>query len=518
MIQAADTAAFRSLAAGLLGLNFGDDKLEFLKDVLRSRMEEGGHDSGAAYLSSLEGPSSSRDELGRLAEALTVTETFFFRSVDQFHALTELALPARIQARSGSRSLRILSAGCASGEEPYTLAMLLLESFPQLAAWDIQIRAADVNPAMLAKAQKGLYSSWSLRETPAAMREKYFSAEGRDFRVREDIRGMVRFEARNFAEANSDLWEPGAYDIIFCRNMIMYFTQGQAVATVERIEKALAPEGYLFLGYAETLRGLSQKFHLCHSHATFYYQRLEAGQSAATQPGWELRTASPGPDLAALWQPGDSWVEAIQRASEKIAGLAERAGGDSPGPSPAAAVLPGAEPPAPAVLHPAWSLDLAMDLLRAERFSEAMDALQRLPPASVSDADVMLLRAVLLINLGKLIDAESACRSLLKADELNAGAHYILALCREYAGDLAAAEEQDKTAIYLDASFAMPWLHLGLLARRSGKAGEARRQLQQALALLSREDSSRVLLFGGGFAREGLAELCRNGLKSLEAA
>jgi chemotaxis protein methyltransferase CheR len=264
--------------------------------------------------------------------------------------------------------------------------------------------------------------------------------------------------------------------------------------------RALVPGGFLFLGHAETLRGLSQDFHLCHTHDTFYYQRPEPG-SAAIQPAAAL-VPSPAAWTPAAWDDGSSWVQAIQRASDRIAGLAERRQEPPLGPSAGAP-------------HGPSDLDRALELTRHERYSEALEAL---PEAQSTGVDAQLLRAVLLLNLGRLELAQAACARLLASDELNAGAHYVMALCREHAGDLDAAAQEDRTAVYLDAGFAMPWLHLGLLERRRGRMDQARRHLEQALSLLAREDSSRVLLFGGGFGREGLAQLCRSGLASKEAS
>ncbi len=124
------------------------------------------------------------------------------------------------------------------------------------------------------------------------------------------------------------------------------------------------------------------------------------------------------------------------------------------------------------------------------------------------------LLAALLTNRGDLVEAEKVCLRLLQLDELNAGAHYLIALCREHAGDHAGAMEHDQTAVYLDQEFAMPHLHLGLVAKRSGNVETARRELGQALALLVREDASRVLLFGGGFSREALSEFCQAELRA----
>jgi chemotaxis protein methyltransferase CheR len=157
-------------------------------------------------------------------------------------------------------------------------------------------------------------------------------------------------------------------------------------------------------------------------------------------------------------------------------------------------------------------LGFALELLRKERFAEALAIVDRLPPASGRDPDVLLLRAVLLTHDGQLAKAEEACRSLLEVDELSAGAHYLLALCREGAGDCAAAAHHDQVATYLDPGFAMPRLHLGLLARRTAQHTLARQELGQALVLLQREEASRVLLFGGGFGRDALVTLCRTEL------
>lgn len=148
-------------------------------------------------------------------------------------------------------------------------------------------------------------------------------------------------------------------------------------------------------------------------------------------------------------------------------------------------------------------------MLRRERFADAMDLLGSLPAGSEDDPDAQLLRAVLLTNSGRLREAEQACAAILAADELNSGAHYLMALCREHAGDCDAADEHDRMATYLDAGFAMPRLHLGLLARRRGDLDRARLELTHALDLLAREDGSRILLFGGGFSREALLGLCR---------
>jgi chemotaxis protein methyltransferase CheR len=193
----------------------------------------------------------------------------------------------------------------------------------------------------------------------------------------------------------------------------------------------------------------------------------------------------------------ESWIDAIHRASERVAALAGSRHSERVRPRQTRAAA-----------KPAWDLTLALELLQHERFAEALALIDGLPAASGRDVDVLLLRAVLLTHSGQFVTAEAACRRLLEVDELNAGAHYLLALCQEGAGDVPAATYHDQIAAYLDPGFAMPRLHLGLLARRAQQPAVARRELGQAMVLLQREDASRVLMFGGGFGREALVSLC----------
>jgi chemotaxis protein methyltransferase CheR len=495
-IRPQDIEAFRSGLARRLGLHFDESKSAQLGEVLQQRLRETALAS-SSYLASLE-RGGAGDEISALARALTVGETYFFRNLDQFRALAQAVWPERMRVQAQRKSLRMLSAGCASGEEAFSMAILARESLDP--SWEVSIRAIDVNPAALAKAARGRFTSWALREAPAAVISRWFREDGRELVLDEGVRAQVRFEARNLAADDPDIWLPSSYDVVFCRNVLMYFTPQAAQAVVARIARALAPGGYLFLGHAETLRGLSQQFHLCHTHDTFYYQLK---QGASDQP---LPPLAPTP-FAAGPPPGsdDGWVDAIRRAAERIQALST-----GPSQTPAPTPAPNAEPPRP----PPLDLARALELLQKERFNEALEVVRAFPELAPPDRDVMLLHAVLLSHNAELGQAEALCQKLLELDELNAGAHYVLALCREGAGDLKAALEHDQVATYLAPGFAMPRLHLGLLARRAGDWETARRELGQALVLLEREDASRILLFGGGFQRSALLALCRAELQA----
>ncbi|WP_158922718.1 protein-glutamate O-methyltransferase CheR [Acidisphaera sp. S103] len=486
---------FRTTIAVRIGLRFDDGKLGFLGNVLRRRLSDLGQTSDA-YLDALEQRPSAA-EISTLAGELTVCETYFFRNGEQFRALAEVALPERMRARRTPGELRLLSAGCASGEEAYSLAIVARETITD-PAWDIRVRAIDINPIALAKAAAARYSPWALRDTPLSQQQKWFRPDGRDMRLDETVRRSVRIEAGNLVRDDPGLWQPASYDVIFCRNVLMYFAPEQMRLAIARIARSLAPGGFLFLGHAETLHGVSDAFYLHHTHSTFYYQLREGGRSVSppAMSGFEIAAEPPRAPIAAL---GETWFETIRSATERVAALVP--------PEPVETI------PRPGV---AWDPAPVLDLLRRERFADALDTLRGRPPASVDDRDTLLLEAALLAHSGQLPAAEVACRRLIAIDAANAGAHYVLALCREHAGDLDGAGESDRTAVWLDPAFAMPRLHLGLLARRAGDPKAALRELKHALILLKREETSRILLFGGGFNREALVALCNSARQECE--
>ena len=484
IVTTSQVERFRTLVAGVFGFQLDESSSSVLGELLRERATA----AGRGVDMYLHGGIDAR-ERGVLARRLTVTETYFFRGSDQLRVVTDILHErARRAALTSVRdTLRMLSAGCASGEEPYSLAMLAREH-PNLA---VTIRAVDVNPAMLERARRGLYSSWALRETSRDLRARWFRPEGNAFRLAQDVRGAVTFEERNLIDEDRLFWSDGAFDVVFCRNVLMYLSPAVARGVVGRIARSLAPGGLLFLGHAETLRGLSHDFHLRQAHGTFYYERRGL---PATDAGDALAAREPVPALG--------WVESIRRSTDRISSLEGKAASIA-----SAATSPSSSPAGPAM--PRWDLGPALELLGRERYDEARAALGALPLDASHDPDVLLLRAILLTHGGDMTEALEACEALLLVDEMSAGAHYLMGLCREADGAPEEAAVHHRLATHLDRSFALARLRLGRLVRRAGDHAEARALLEQALALLDREDGARIILFGGGFRREALTALCR---------
>jgi chemotaxis protein methyltransferase CheR len=503
MIQSQDYQLidrFRDAIALRLGLQFDDGKRDFLAEVLTAQTGLLPA-SDAAYVARLRAGQATPAETAALAADLTVGETYFYRHPDQFRSL---AAALQDWPPSGRRRFHVLSAGCASGEEAYSLAILLRESLSELSGWDLRVVGIDLNPAALAKAERGRYTAWSLRGLSEDLRHRYFRPAGKEYLLDPYVLSTVTFEQRNLLDDDPDFWRPVAYDAVFCRNVLMYLTPEASRAVVARLTRSLAPGGFLFLGPAETLRGLSNGYHLRHTHDTFYYQRRADGEAGSALSAEQMGASGAVDAFLPALAGDDSWVTAISQASERIARLSRglrlplpldrrhespRGGGASAGVSSA--------PP---------DTSTALEMVRQERYGDALVALGA--TRGGRDVDAQLLRAVVLTNSGRVAEAEPLCHDILAGDELNAEARYLLALCREHAGAYPEAAEQDRTAIYLDPQFAMPHLHLGLLGKRTGDREGAQRAFRHALTLFPGEDAGRVLLFGGGFSRDMLVRLC----------
>ena len=444
---------FRALLAGRLGWSFADNDLGQLDQVMRRRAATLGL-SHAGYLSRA---ATDEPELLALAEDLAITETYFFRHAEQLRALAEEALPDRLAARSAQRVLRMLSVGCSSGDEAYTLAILAREAQPD-PEWIIAVLGVDANSAMLRRAVDGYYSAWSLRETPDALRERWFRPQPGGYEVVPELRREVGFRRYNVADDDERLWQPRQYDVILCRNLLMYLTMPAAELLVRRMTRALVPGGYLFLGHTDSLGSRPEGLQPRQGHGAFYYRRPDTATAVTGS------TPAPGPRSSA--------------------------------PSP---------PPVP----PDGLETRVLGLLVAERFAEALAVIEAgLPPGP--PPRFLVLHGVLLAQAGRLADAEIVCRRLLDLDGLSADGHHLLGVCLEGGASVDVAIGHYRLAAHLDPGFAMPRLRLGQLARRRGE--DATADLDRALWLMPRESDERITLFGGGFGRVALTALCRGQL------
>jgi len=203
---------------------------------------------------------AGRDEalLVEVTEAMTTNESFFFRDQKPFEQFTGMVLPHLLESRKNQRSIRIWSAACSSGQEPYTLAMLLKENAAKLEGWKVDIVATDLSNQILDKARAGLYSQFEVqRGLPITLLVKYFKQTGERWQIDEGIRKMVKFQKFNLLD---DMKPLGRFDVVFCRNVLIYFDPPTKSKILANVAEQMPADGFLYLGGAETVLGTTDRF------------------------------------------------------------------------------------------------------------------------------------------------------------------------------------------------------------------------------------------------------------------
>lgn len=255
------------------GLNFAEESKYLLEKRLNKRLQHHTLKSFKDYYYLLRYSPQKDQELTEAIDLLTTNETYFFREDFQLRTFIDEILPelrAR-KERTNDRRLRIWSAGCSSGEEPYTLAMLL-HDHPEVADWQIEIVGTDISQRVLQMARKGIYSSSSFRSTDPTYKRRFFSEVDGKFKIDDRIKRMVTVSHLNLLDT-SRVAMLGMMDVVFCRNVIIYFDQLAKKRVVDSFYQRLRPEGFLLLGHSESLMNLSTSFLLRHFKDDMVYQR-----------------------------------------------------------------------------------------------------------------------------------------------------------------------------------------------------------------------------------------------------
>ncbi len=242
------------------GILFRDDMRYIVQRRLEPRLRELGLTDYSAYHRYLRFDPGRKAELESAVEALTTNETYFFREQNQLTAFSEEILPMLARDRAGIRRLRIWSAGCSSGEEPYTLSMLIRES-SLFRDWDVEIFGTDISRRVLARARAGVYSASALRSTSKALIDKNFVAEGHRFRVRDEVRTVVNFGHLNLLDGEM-LALVSRFDVIFCRNVMIYFDAEARKRVLRSFYDKLLEGGFLLLGHSESLINVTADFEI----------------------------------------------------------------------------------------------------------------------------------------------------------------------------------------------------------------------------------------------------------------
>ncbi len=473
------------------GLLIEDRRIPDLEQAIATRMVSLGVFSFEEYYQLLSESSSHENELDQLIVSLTVGETHFFRTPAQFDALRTCILPDLIRRKESSqKKLRIFSAGCATGEEPYSIVMLIRETFPELENWEIEVIACDINREFLDQARVSLYSERKLKLVSPEIRQRYFTPRGKLFELCDGIKKQVKFFQFNLTDPDYQrLKSDGHFDVIFCRNVLIYFNEGAVQHVVRKLSEILSEAGYLILGYSETIYQISKEFRSIHTEDTFFYQKLPS----ETRPWREIKVSLPQKRPLAR----DEWLRII--GSEPYTGPRL----DLPRPD---LTLPEPAPDRGNGEEKLW--EEGMRLFGQEAFEKAHEVFERMLSRNPDSARGHLGMGFILGNRGEDNDARSTCNRVRELDALMPEVYLLQALLDEKNADLKEAVKNYHRVLWLDPEYIIAYFNLGNLYLCMNREEDARRQFKNALGLLEKKDKHFSLCFSGGLSPQALKQIC----------
>ncbi|MBI1814163.1 MAG: tetratricopeptide repeat protein [Deltaproteobacteria bacterium] len=464
-----------------MGLHFPPERWHDLEQGLRLAARELEFPSLAMCAQWLLATPLTKAQIAVLAGHLTVGETYFLRDDKLFAILEHRVVPELIRDRRATgQRLRIWSAGCCTGEEPYSLAILLSRLLPDWRAWNITILGTDINPGFLRKAAAGVYGQWSFRNEPPWLQHRCFHARANGrFEILDEIKAAVTFSPLNLAEDTypSLLTNTNAMDVILCRNVLMYFSHERAFAVARNLYRSLVDGGWLIVAPSETSPELFSQFQTVRCDGATLYRKDTARLPAADEASraasvFPLPDPQPTPTRSAI-----AWPQPVTAA--KAADSLE---------------APYAR---------------AVALYGQGRYEDAAATLRALCADSRGPPAALALLARTYANQGHLVTAQEWADKAIAADKLNAGLHFLLATIVHEEGDSEAAVRSLERALYLDQNFVLAHFTLGNLTMRQGKALRARKHFENTVALLSRCPPDEVLPESEGLTAGRLMDIVR---------
>jgi len=482
-----------------LGLYFPEKRRDDLRDKFYLAATEFGFSDSEACIRWLLSAPLSQEQIEILSFYLTIGETHFYRDKHIYEGLENYILPELIKTRrKQGKYLRIWSAGCSSGEESYSIAILLYKMIPDIKNWNISILATDINPRVLEKAKKGIYKKWSFRSTPEWVRDGYFiKNQDNSFTIKPFIKEMVSFSYHNLAKDPfpSMVNNTNAIDIIFCRNVIMYFQPNLARRIINQFYRSLLDGGCLIVSGSEGPMAHTSRFITDVLPDTIFYRKdqsksggietTETTETIETTGTIEtIETISASPYTTILPAPGfirrnevkaDSLLHAITGTTETV-------------PDP---------------------VQKAAELYNQGSYNEAEAILTKYLLHDQKNPEAMLLLAKIFSNQGKFSEATELCRKGIEADKCNPACYYLLALIFQEQGKIEEAIFSLHSSIYLDSDHVLSYFTLGNILFQQGDMKKAGRYFNNALSLLDKCDREIILPGSDGLSSGRLTEIIK---------
>jgi chemotaxis protein methyltransferase CheR len=467
------------------GIFLGDEQQNELAKKVADRMERVGVFRYPQYVALLSGEEGGPEELRRLSELITNNETYFFREPGHFQALRSFVIPELLR-RKREKRIRIWSAGCSTGEEVYTLAMVLHEARLVHGPFDARVIGTDIDRQALQAAQRGQYGRNSFRSIENHYLKTYFAASGPDRRKVDDrLRPLVQFEWHNlFDERGGNALRD--IDVIFFRNVSIYFAREKIRLINERLSQILNDQGFLFLGSSETLHHNFGNLQLVEVGDVFLYRKTAGGNGTSPE---RRSPAAPSAD-AHVPKPRARKRHAVPAT----AGLAE------PEPEPI-------------------TFDLIFARYREGLYAECGKLIERYLASprlhAAETVQLLLLRAHLHIAQERLDEARADCRRVLELDNVNAEAYFLNGLIAYYRSRWNEASESFRKALFLRPGLSLAHFHLALVCRQEGMAEDARREFRNTIRVLEQRMDASLSFAALGYSSAYLINSCKQQLKAI---
>ncbi len=490
----------KNLITERCGLYFKDHDLKNLEESIGKRMSVCNKKNVSDYLAFVSASAYQDKEFRELVNLLTVNHTYFFRNEPHFNTLKNKILPEIIQKKLNSREnfekkpkIRIWSAGCSTGEEPYSIAMTLLDLIEDIQDWDIEIYATDASTQALQKAKIGIYGKNSMRLVDQNHIKEYFVLDSSSnqsnrsgqlkYRIKDSIKRMVQFEYQNMV---SDIFHQG-YDLIFCRNVVIYFPLKTTINVMKKFHSSLKDDGYMFIGYSESLQYISDKFKMNNWENSIYYRKSSQKTDTLNE------FSSP------LHEKTESLIEKFSKAEWETLRKEEEKKYEF----------------SPKVVE-----DLIVEIIKASRkkeYGKALLLIEKAVELDEKNINPVYLAAEIHSNRGEFTKARERLVSVLKLNNFYAPAYCLAGTIYMEEGDFDRAKENMKKALFLDKDFAMAYFNLAAVYRREGQAEEAIRGYRNTLRALSTNAPEDVVIYSGGFNSATIISLCKNNIERLKA-
>lgn len=486
MITDAALERFCQIVSVQTGLVVPTHDKPYLREKLTRRLHATRTEVVEHYLTQLLSDGvASETEWRELVLELTTGESYFFRDAGQMRLLREVIFPELFRTRESERSLRVWSAGCSTGEEPYSLAIMLQTLLTPLGPWDVWIKGTDINEYALQRAREGRYGRWAFRGVTDDIVERYFYRVHGEWQLSPTLRGMVNYERLNLIRESFPDPTRGLHDmdLIVCRNVFIYFNHDAIAGIMARFAACLRPGGYIMTGHAEVQHPVSQ---LVTSgvlplvtrqfpDSTIFYRPIEGDPKPTTKQERVDALIFPTPIKAkpvVLPKKGGVEPRPVVAPSPPVTG---RVAGPQSHPAPAGR----------ASTHPAdKSIKKARQLFAQGRYGEAIQLAESLLGVVHLVADVALLLAQGYANLGDGVKAEAHCRDVLRHRPFAAEPHFLLATLVYDRGDVEQAKLLLHKTLYVDRAHVPAYLQLATIYQEEGIPDRARQMRLGALDVL----------------------------------